>query len=108
MILFDFFKCDQDELLDSFCSYFGLDIAQTKEYFDKCDWRETNAVDLIKGLNIDLSQHMDKDAFCIGCHLTTTTQDGIADFQQNGIYNLVQMLNGRNDLSRLLEKTAFQ
>ena len=107
MIIFDFFKCDKDKLLESFCSYFDMDITQTKRYFDKCDWQETNATDLIKGLNIDLSEHTEKEAFCIGCHLTTTTQDGITCFQQNGIYNLAQMLCGDNDLSRLLHKCGI-
>lgn len=107
MIVFDFFKCNQDELLESFCSYFDMDIAQTKVYFDKCDWGKTNAVDLIKGLSIDLSRHTEKDAFCIGCHLTTTSQDGIVHFQQNGIYNLAQMLCGNNDLSHLLHKRGI-
>ena len=93
MILFDFFKCDQDELLNSFCEYFDLSIAHAKKYFDTCDLNNINTIDVIKGLSIDLSKCENKEAFCVGCHLTTTTQDGIDPFRQKGILNLAQMLS---------------
>ena len=102
MIVFDFFKCDQNELLNSLCAYFDLDVTHTKEYLDKCDWRNINAVDVIKHLDINLANYEDKEAYCVGKHLTTTTQAGIDCFRQNGVYNLAQMLCHKNDLSCLL------
>jgi len=107
MILFDFFKCDQDELLSAFCAYFDLNVTHTKEYLDTCDWRDTNAIDVIRYLGIDLSKHENKEAFCVGCHLTTTTQDGINQFRQNGVLNLIQMVSHKNDLSCLLENNGI-
>ena len=102
MILFDFFKCDQNELLSAFCSYFDLSVTDTKKYLNMCDWSNTNAVDVIKGLNIDLSKSESQEVYCMGCHLTTTTQNGISQFRQSGVFNLAQMLSQKNDLTCLL------
>lgn len=106
-MLLDFFKCDQNELLSVFCSHFDLSVTDTKKYLDMCDWSNTNTVDVIRGLNIDLSKSESQEVYCIGCHVTTTTQDGISQFCQNGVFNLVQMLSQKNDLSCLLASNSI-
>lgn len=107
MILFDFFKCDQKELLNAFCSYFDLSVSNTKEYLDMCDWSNTNVVDVIRGLNIDLSKSENQEVYCVGCHVSTTTQNGISQFRQNGVFNLAQMLSQKNDLTCLLASNSI-
>lgn len=102
MILLDFFECKQQALLSGFSDYFGIDVLTAKDYFGVCDREKIDARMVINDLRIDLNGFDSRKINFIGHHISTTNKIGISRFREQGVYNLKQMLCGKNSLSAFL------
>jgi hypothetical protein len=104
MITFDFFECNKDKLLTSFCQYFSLNYLTTKEYFERANRETIDEETVIKELGLNLNNFESSKVSMIGKHMTTTNIVGIESFKNKGILNLKRMLKDENNLTKIMRE----
>ena len=70
MITFDFFECNKDKLLTSFCQYFSLNYLTTKEYFERANRETIDEETVIKELGLNLNNFESSKVSMIVKHMT--------------------------------------
>ncbi len=107
LVVFDFFKCNKEELLTSYCEYFSLDYLKTKEYLEKANRETIDEETVIKELGLNLNNFDSCKASIIAKHMNTTTVEGIESFRNHGVLDLKRMLKDENDLTKAMKESGI-
>lgn len=103
MTLFDFFECNQSQLLHSFSKYFDLDEQMVFRFFHTVNRETIDVETVMDGLSIKLNNYNSEKAIYLCRHMTTSSQENLNSFIETGILNLKQMLCSENALSIFLK-----
>lgn len=102
MISINFFDDSATALVEKFCEYFKLEKEEVERYFTMTNPDLLSPEVIVRKFDLNLNEY-DSSQLAIVCrHMTTSTEDGLHSFAENGILDLRTMLQEETPLSEFL------